>query len=212
MPRSAFSNLKRRGAAYWWRRTVLLVGLTFSEKNSISCEFSLFTKELDLARGRSAAMTARSERLKMSLRMQVAQHGLDHESAAAIFTEEMRDYRNELVHLEAMWRASPAFSTVLNSDDDIAVFQCLWNGIATDGLGVPRDWSFVERHFTRFDNEMKTRISSLLRDHPELPETVREAAMARLNDQGLEANAFNTPLAADLGSGPIKGIPIGAAM
>ena len=198
MPRSAFSNLKRRGAAYWWRRTIVLVGLAISEKNSISCEFSLFTKELDLARGRSAAMTAQSGRLKMSLRMQVAQHGLDQENAAAIFTEEMRDYRNELIHLEAMWRASPAFSTISNSDDDLAVFQCLWQGIATDGLGVPRDWSFVERHFAKFDSEMKTRIRSLLRDHPELPGAVREAAMARLSDQGLEANAFNTPIAADL--------------
>jgi hypothetical protein len=70
--------------------------------------------------------------------------------------------------------------------------------MATDGLGVPRDWSFVERHFARFPEPMKVRIRGLLRDHPGLSDTVREAAIARLNEQGLEANAFNTPVAADL--------------
>lgn len=198
MPRSAFSNLKRRGAAYWWRRKICLAGLGFSGKFSISSEFSLLTKELDHARGRSAAMTAYSERLRMSLRTQVAANGLDHETAAAIFVEEMRAYRNELVHLEAAWKSSPVYNTLSNTDDDFAVYQCLWQGIASDGLGVPRDWSFVERHFARFSEPMKVRIRGLLRDHADLPDTVREAAMARLNDQGLVANAFNTPVAADL--------------
>ncbi|WP_086739556.1 site-specific integrase [Erythrobacter colymbi] len=198
MPRSAFSNLKRRGAVYWWRRKIFLKALGFSEKFSISSEFSLLTKELDHARGRSAAMTAYSERLRMNLRTQVAANGLDQETAAAIFVEEMRAYRNELVHLEAAWKASPVYSKLSNSDDDLAVFQCLWQGIANDGLGVPRDWSFVERHFPWFPEPMKVRIRGLLRDHPGLSDTVREAAIARLNAQGLEANAFNTSVAADL--------------
>ncbi len=198
MPRSAFSNLKRRGAAYWWRRTISFANLAFSDKFSISSEFSLFTKELDHARGRSAAMTAYSERLRMSLRTQVAANGLDHETAASIFVEEMRAYRDELVHLDAAWKTSPVYSVLSNPHDDLAVFQCLWQGVATDGLGVPRDWSFVERHFARFSEPMKVRIRGLLRDHPDLSDTVREAAIARLNDQGLEANAFNTPVAADL--------------
>lgn len=198
MPRSAFSNLKRRGAVYWWRRKIFLQALGFSEKFSISSEFSLLTKELDHARGRSAAMTAYSERLRMTLRTQVAVHGLDQETAAAIFVEEMRAYRNEIVHLEAAWKASPIYSMLSNHHDDLAVFQCLWQGIATDGLGVPRDWSFVERHFARFPEPMKVRICGLLRDHPDLSETVREAAITRLHEQGLEATAFNTPVAADL--------------
>jgi hypothetical protein len=198
MPRSGFSNLKRRGAAYWWRRTVSLVGLAFSEKFSISCEFSLLTKEPDLARGRSAAMTAHSERLKMSLRKQVAEHGLNQETAAKIFIEEMRAYRNELVHLEAFWKAHPVYSTISSRDDDLAMFEKLWAGIAADGLGVPRNREFIERHFARFDEEMRARIHFLLRDHPDLPDTVRKAAMQRLEEQGLVANAFNIPLASEL--------------
>lgn len=197
MPRPAFSNLKRRGAAYWWRRKILLVGLSISEKLSICCEFSLRTKELDLARGRSAAMTAYSEVLKMSLRTLVAKHGLDQQTAAAIFNEELRSYRDELVHLEAAWRASPVFNPI-SSNEDLAVFQCLWEGLATDGIGVPRDWSFIERHFAQFDQPMKVRIKGLLRDHPDLPDTIRQAAIQRLETLGLEPNAFNVPVAADL--------------
>ncbi len=143
-------------------------------------------------------MTAHSERLKMSLRKQVAEHGLNQETAATIFTEEMRAYRDELVHLEALWKAHPVYITVSTRSDDLAVFESLWAGIAADGLGVPRDWEFIERHFARFDDDMKARIHSLLRDHPDLPDTVRKAAMQRLEDQGLIANAFNIPVASDL--------------
>jgi integrase len=63
---------------------------------------------------------------------------------------------------------------------------------------VPRNWEFIERHFARFDDEMRARIHFLLRDHPDLPDTVRKAAMQRLEEQGLVANAFNIPLASEL--------------
>ena len=58
-------------------------------------------KKLDTARGRAAAMTAFSESLKMNFRHYVAQFGLDEQTINAIFVEEMRSYRNELIHLEA---------------------------------------------------------------------------------------------------------------
>jgi len=101
MPRSPVQNLKRRGAVYWWRRTISLTRLGFSDSRLISLEFSLFTKELDTARGRAAEMTAYSERLRMSFRDNVAQFGLDEQAISTIFIEEVRSYLNELVHLEA---------------------------------------------------------------------------------------------------------------
>ena len=176
MPRSPFQNLKRRGAVYWWRRTLSLGKLAFSENSTISLEFSLFTKELDSARGRAAAMTAYSERLRMSFRDNVAQLGLDEQSMSTIFVEEVRSYRNELVHLEAAWKAHSVWSSVSNRDDDLAMFESLWKGIADEGLGVPRDWDFVEKHFSEFDHDMQCRVRDLLRDHQDLPESLRLTA------------------------------------
>lgn len=114
MPRSPVQNIKRRGAVYWWRRTISLTRLGFSDSRLISLEFSLFTKELDTARGRAAAMTAYSERLRMSFRDNVAQLGLDEQAISTIFMEEVRSYRNELVHLEAAWKVHPEWSRVSN--------------------------------------------------------------------------------------------------
>ena len=198
MPRSPVQNIKRRGAVYWWRRTISLTCLGFSDSRLISLEFSLFTKELDTARGRAAAMTAYSERLRMSFRDNVAQLGLDEQAISTIFMEEVRSYRNELVHLEAAWKVHPEWSRVSNRDNDLAMFQSLWKGIADEGLGVPRDWDFVEKHFAEFDHEMQCRVRDLLRDHRDLPESLRLTAQARLEQAGAASNAVSIPVAVDV--------------
>lgn len=198
MPRSPVQNIKRRGAVYWWRRTISLTRLGFSDSRLISLEFSLFTKELDTARGRAAAMTAYSERLRMSFRDNVAQLGLDEQAISTIFMEEVRSYRNELVHLEAAWKVHPEWSRVSNRDNDLAMFQSLWKGIADEGLGVPRDWDFVEKHFPEFDRDMQCRARDLLREHRDLPESLRLTAQARLEQAGAAANAVSIPVAVDV--------------
>jgi len=197
MPRSPVQNLKRRGAVYWWRRNISRTRLGFLDSRLISLEFSLFTKELDTARGRAAAMTAYSERLRMSFRENVVRFGLDEQAISTIFLEEVRSYRNELVHLEAAWKAHPDWGRVSNRDDDLAMFQALWKGIADEGLGVPRDWDFVEKHFAEFDDEMQCRVRDLLRDHRDLPESLRLTAQARLEQAGVPSNAISMPVAID---------------
>ncbi|MBO9505146.1 site-specific integrase [Qipengyuania flava] len=198
MPRSPAQNIKRRGAVYWWRRTLSLGKLAFSKNFPISLEFSLITKELDTARGRAAAMTAYSERLRMSFRDNVARYGLDEQAISAIFVEEVRSYRNELVHLEAAWKAHPVWSSVSDRATDLAVFEKFWNAIADEGLGVPRDWCFVEKHFAEFDHDMQCRVRDLLRDQRDFPESLRLAAQARLNDADATSNPISIPVAVDV--------------
>ena len=112
--------------------------------------------------------------------------------------EEVRSYRNELVHLEAAWKVHPEWSRVSNRDNDLAMFQSLWKGIADEGLGVPRDWDFVEKHFAEFDHEMQCRVRDLLRDHRDLPESLRLTAQARLEQAGAPSNAVSIPVAVDV--------------
>ncbi len=157
----------------------------------------MFSKELDTARGRAAAMTAYSERLKMSFRENVAEFGLDEGAMANLFVTEMRCYRNELIHLESAWKMHPSWSRMSKRQDDLTVFEKLWTGIAEEGLGVPRDWDFVEKHFAEFDEEMQSNIRSLLRDHPNLPESLALAAQRRLDEIGAPANGVTIPVAVD---------------
>ncbi len=157
----------------------------------------MFSKELDTARGRAAAMTAYSERLKMGFRENVAEFGLDEDAMANLFVTEMRCYRNELIHLESSWKMHPEWSRTSNRQDDLAVFEKLWTAIAEEGLGVPRDWDFVEKHFADFDEEMQSNIRSLLRDHPRLPESLALAAQRRLDEIGAPANGVTIPVAVD---------------
>jgi len=69
-------NTFRRGASIWWRRTMRLAGPVNAP---ITLSLSLLTKELGIARGRSVAMTAHSEKVRMSLYQRIAQEGLSFE-------------------------------------------------------------------------------------------------------------------------------------
>lgn len=66
-------NTFPRGRMIWWRRSLRCPGV---ETNRITFQLSLLTKEPSIARGRSAAMTAYSESVRMSLYSRVQQDGL----------------------------------------------------------------------------------------------------------------------------------------
>jgi len=66
-------NTFPRGRMIWWRRSLCCPGV---ETNRITFQLSLLTKEPSIARGRSAAMTAYSESVRMSLYSRVQQDGL----------------------------------------------------------------------------------------------------------------------------------------
>ena len=119
MPRSSISNVRRRGAVYWWRLVIALCPLAFSKNSTISCELSLRTREPGSARGRAKALTAYSERLAVSLRDLVANSGLTDDVRGATFQAEMRSYRDELVHLEAVWKMPPEWAAVGDCDGDL---------------------------------------------------------------------------------------------
>jgi hypothetical protein len=85
------TNTYRRGAVYWWRRTVRLADST---SPTIGLGLSLLTRELRIARGRAAAMTARSEASRTGLYSRIAQDGLSSDQQYRLFMGEMTEYRN----------------------------------------------------------------------------------------------------------------------
>lgn len=91
----AVPNTLRRDGVYWWRRTLCLARC---DQRPITLSLSLLTKELSIARGRAAAMTAHSEKVRMSLYKRIQEDGLTPVQQKALFQQEMRDYRDALEH------------------------------------------------------------------------------------------------------------------
>ena len=90
-------NVNRRGATYWWRRRVRFVG-RLPRPITIVTTVSLLTKDQSVARRRAAAMTGRSEVVRMSLYERIEQEGLTSEQVNHLFREEVVRYRNMLAH------------------------------------------------------------------------------------------------------------------
>ena len=61
-PLPAIQNVERRGAVYYWRRTV-----RFQDGKPLPLRLSLRTTDQSVARRMACAMTTRSEALRMSL-------------------------------------------------------------------------------------------------------------------------------------------------
>ena len=91
-------NVFRRGAAYWWRRTLYWAGAGGSPA---TLSFSLGTKDLGVARNRAAAMTVQNEVVRIGLYERVAREGLSAEQRDNVLRAEMRAYRDALEHLAA---------------------------------------------------------------------------------------------------------------
>lgn len=131
----------------------------------------------------------------MSLRALVANSGLTDDVRHAIFQAEMRSYRDELVHLDAMWKMRPEWATVGDRDADLRVFEGVWSGISEEGLGAPRGAEFVAKHFGERSDEAQARIRSLLRANADLSGAFRRDAEQRLalsaGDIGLSPNTTN---------------------
>ena len=115
-------NVFRRGAAYWWRRT-----LTWARGHGhpITLCLSLKTKDFAVARRRAVALTARSEEVRMSLYERGARESLSADQRNAIFHAEMRDYGRALQHLETDWLTDPFTAMLTDVDRDVGIYEAV---------------------------------------------------------------------------------------
>ncbi len=163
MATSTIANTRRRGSVYWWRRVVTVPGLAPSKLHPITLELSLRTKEARCARERASALTAYSERVRMSFRSRVLTEGLEQQAVAKLFAEEMRAYHTLLIHLEAAWATTPEWGAVNDRDRDLLAYHKIWSGVAEHGFAGVSPQQFVERHCAEFDEETRAGIKGLLR-------------------------------------------------
>lgn len=188
-------NVFRRGAAYWWRRT-----LTWwdAKPRSITLSLSLRTKDLGVACHRAAAMTAQSEVVRMSLYERVARDGLTAEQRDAVFRSEMRAYRDGLEHLSAEWHFRPEWAAVTNRDADLQVYEAIWGAFAKTGVvvGVPSS-AYSDAHFGELTDEQRAAALRLV-GSVNLQDTLARETTQRLQALGIVPNPTNMALAVQL--------------
>lgn len=87
----AIQNVERRGAVYYWRRT-----LRFPDGNAPTVRLSLRTTDQSVARRMACAMTTGSEALRMKVESEARASGLTTEQKADIFRKAMANLRDQL--------------------------------------------------------------------------------------------------------------------
>lgn len=192
---SALPNAFRRGAVYWWRRTTCLAR---SGKSPITLSLSLLTKELGVARGRAAAMTAQSEKVRMSLYKQVTRDGLTHEQQRELFVHEMRAYRDALEHEAARWQADTRLSELSDPARDVLMFEKPWSAFAQTGVVEKPCWTYAETYFDGLDEEEQSRLRMLVSDTPTLAASIKSESVDALARIGIAATPINLGLASKL--------------
>lgn len=192
---SDLQNAFRRDATYWWRRTVRFAA---PDTRPINLALSLLTKELSIARGRAAAMTARSETVRMSLYRRVAAEGLSPEQQKMIFSSEMRVYRDALDHETARWNADPALRAISATDRDLVAFETLWAAFAQTGVEPAPSWDYADEHFADLDEEERSRLRLLVRDTPTLAHSVHQETLDAMIRAGVSATELNQGIASKL--------------
>lgn len=157
---SAVQNVFRRGATYWWRRTIACAG--GGARPTTLC-MSLGTHDLTVARRRGTAMTTRSEELRMNVLERAARDGLTNAQRDAIFRSEMKDYRRVLVQLQYEWAVDPKLAAITDLERDMATFEAIWSAFAKTGVvdGAP-DAAYSAKHWPEFDEDHPSAVGGLL--------------------------------------------------
>ena len=189
------SNVYRRGAVYWWRRTLRLAK---SEAHHKTLGLSLLTRDLRIARGRAAAMTARSETVRMSLYDRIAQGGLSSQEQYRIFMGEMTIYRNALVHEVARWQGDPALRDISDPGRDLQAFETLWRSFAKSGLVEAPSRAYAEQNFVELDEEEQGRLCDLLAATPGFAAAFDAETKAALMRAGVAPTSTNLMLGGKL--------------
>lgn len=104
----AIQNVERRGAVYYWRRTV-----RFQDGKPFTLRLSLRTTAQAVARSMGCAMTAKSETLKMTLGQDGRAASLTTVQKAGIFREAMEGMRDYLEQIHVGYQRTDPEATFM---------------------------------------------------------------------------------------------------
>ncbi len=186
----AIENVTRRGAVYWWRRRVRFAASNF-EPITIATTVSLLTKEQGVARWRGAALTQRSESLRMSLYDKIEREGLTAEQVTSLFQEEIVRYRNMLAHQYGLIQSDGEGDVQTRMAEMLGIYAALNADFAVNGFGDYMSIGYVgafDERFANLDDEARGHLNAMLSRAGDLPAKLLTEARDLLGRVGIAAD------------------------
>lgn len=187
-------NVERRGAVYYWRRTV-----RFQDGKPFTLRLSLRTTIQAVARSMGCAMTAKSETLKMTLGQGGRSATLTTPQKAGIYRRAMEEMRDHLEREHVRYQRSDPDATYM-IEGLVGIYEAMLRDFVVHG--VPEDVGsreHVEARFPGLTEEQRDSLIEFFADQPGWRERTRGRAVGDLDMAGVEENDDNLDIARKVG-------------
>lgn len=186
----AIQNVERRGAVYYWRRTV-----RFQDGKPFTLRLSLRTTAQAVARSMGCAMTAKSETLKMTLGKDGPAAKLTTVQKAGIFRQAMEGMRDHLEQVHVGFQRTEPDATFM-IEGLVGIYEAMLRDFVVHG--VPENVGsreHVEARFSGLTDEQKETLIDFFADQPEWRERSHDRAAQDLRTAGVAETEDNLDIA-----------------
>lgn len=186
----AIQNVERRGAVYYWRRTV-----RFQDGKPFTLRLSLRTTAQAVARSMGCAMTAKSETLKMTLGKDGPAAKLTTVQKAGIFRQAMEGMRDYLEQVHVGFQRTEPDATFM-IEGLVGIYEAMLRDFVVHG--VPENVGsreHVEGRFSGLTDEQKETLIDFFADQPEWRERSHDRAAQDLRAAGVAETEDNLDIA-----------------
>lgn len=186
----AIQNVERRGAVYYWRRTV-----RFQDGKPFTLRLSLRTTAQAMARSMGCAMTAKSETLKMTLGKDGPAAKLTTVQKAGIFRQAMEGMRDHLEQVHVGFQRTEPDATFM-IEGLVGIYEAMLRDFVVHG--VPENVGsreHVEARFSGLTDEQKETLIDFFADQPEWRERSHDRAAQDLRTAGVAETDDNLDIA-----------------
>ena len=186
----AIQNVERRGAVYYWRRTV-----RFQDGKPFTLRLSLRTTAQAVARSMGCAMTAKSETLKMTLGQDGRAASLTTVQKAGIFRDAMEGMRDHLERVHVGYQRTDPDATFM-IEGLVGIYEVMLRDFVVNG--VPENVGsreHVEARFSGLTDEQKETLIDFFADRPDWRERSHDKATQDLRMVGVAETEDNLDIA-----------------
>lgn len=187
----AIQNVERRGAIYYWRRT-----LRFQDGKSLTLRISLRTTEQSVARRMACALTAKSEMLIMTLNDGKRTSTLTIEQKADIFRRAMSEMRDQLDRNHVQYQRTDPDDATYMIEGLVDIYEAMLRDFVVHGL-PPGSGSqdHVEERFANLTQDQRDGIVGLFELKPSYAEEMTLQAAKEIDRVGGPHHEDSTAIA-----------------